>query len=219
MLIDGGAAQILPFLGISTVNVMFAKSVRLSRNCLHVLVRNVKRNEMIENNVTFLILCPELNVGGLRSTVNSIKSSFPEIPYICMVGENADSEDVREFTAICPVVKAGNTITSLINAGVKKSKTKWTFVIMAGCLARYSMFKKYNTFLKNEKDVLYSVVDKNAWLFHDATINGMLLSKTMLKEVGDFPDIEHSILDSKTWWGASAIQKGYKLKGIVGTKL
>jgi hypothetical protein len=173
---------------------------------------------MIQNSVTFLILCPELNVGGLRSTVNSIKANFPESPQLCVVGDNADSRDMNEIAEMCPVVRAGATITSLINTGVKKSKTRWCFVIMSGCQTRNTLFKKYDTFLKDEKDVLYSVVDKNAWLFHDATINGMLLSKTMMKEVGDFLD-DSSIIDSKIWWSAQAIEKGYKLKGIVGTKL
>jgi hypothetical protein len=58
----------------------------------------------------------------------------------------------------------------------------------------------------------------NAWLFPDATINGMLLSKQAMKEVGDFPDGD-SIVNSKLWWSGLAIEKGYKLKGVVGTKL
>lgn len=173
---------------------------------------------MIQNNVTFLILCPELNVGGLRSTVNSIKSSYPDVPYLCMLGSNANAQDVKEFKGICPVAKAGGTITSMINAGVKKTKTQYCYVICAGCLARNTILKKYDLFLKDEKDVLYSVVDRSAWLFPDATINGMLLGKSMMKEVGDFPDGD-SIVNSKLWWSGLAIEKGYKLKGIVGTKL
>lgn len=173
---------------------------------------------MIQNNVTFLVLCPELNVGGLRSTVNSIKSSYPGVPYLCMLGDNANAKDVKEFSGICPVAKAGGTITSLINTGIKKSKTKYCYIVCAGCLIRNTILKKYDLFLKDEKEVLYSVVDKNAWLFPDATINGMLLGKHVMKEVGDFPD-DQSIVHSKLWWSALAIEKGYKLKGIVGTKL
>lgn len=176
-------------------------------------------HKMIENHVTFLILCPELNIGGLRSTVNTIKNNFPDAPHVCMVGDNAKSEDILEIGKMCDAVKAGTTITSLINTGVKNTKTKWSFVIMAGCFARVSMFKKYNIFLKDKKDILYSVVDRNAWLFPDATINGMLLSKSMLDEIGDFPDDAHSIINSKTWWSAKAMEKGYSFKGIVGTKL
>jgi hypothetical protein len=173
---------------------------------------------MIQNNVTFLILCPELNVGGLRSTVNSIKSSYPGVPYLCMLGSNANAQDVKEFKAMCPIVKAGSTITSMINTGMKKIKTQYCYSIVAGCMARNTLLKKYDLFLKNEKDVLYSVVDMNAWLFPDATINGMLLSKQAMKEVGDFPDGD-SIVNSKLWWSGLAIEKGYKLKGVVGTKL
>jgi hypothetical protein len=174
--------------------------------------------KQIEDSVTFLILCPELNVGGLRSTVNSIKNHFPETSYLCVVGDNANSEDIKEISKMCPVVKAENTITSLINTGIKKTKTTWCFIVMAGCFIRNTILKKYNFFLNHEKEILYSVVDKNAWLFPDATINGMLLSKNMLKEVGDFPD-EPTIVESKTWWTVLAKEKGYNFKGIVGTKI
>jgi hypothetical protein len=173
---------------------------------------------MIENQVTFLILCPELNTGGLLSTFNSIKGSYPDSPCLCVVGNNATAQDVKEFATICPIVKAGGTITSLINLGVKKTNTKYCYVIMAGCLVRNTILKKYDVFLKDEKDILYSVVDRSAWLFPDATINGMLLGKHIMQEVGDFSD-DHGIMESKLLWAGNAIAHGYKLKGIVGTKL
>jgi hypothetical protein len=174
---------------------------------------------MIENSITFLILCPELNYGGLRSTVSSVKSNFAKSNIICMVGTNANAEDMREIGRLCPVIKAGNTITSLINSGVKKIKTEWCFLIMSGCMTRNTMLRKYNAFLKNEKEILYSVVDKSTWLFPDSTINGMLLNKQIIKEVGDFPDDEENIVNSKLVWSSKALEKGYKFKGIVGTKL
>lgn len=175
-------------------------------------------HNMIEKNVTFLILCPELNVGGLRSTINSIKSNYPGSPYLCMLGDNANKQDIKEFNDICPTIKAGDTITSLINIGIKNSQTKYCYVVCAGCLIRNNILRKYGTFLKNDKDILYSVVDQNAWLLPDATINGMLLSKHAMDEIGYFPD-DQSIMQSKLLWSALAIEKGYKLKGIVGTKL
>jgi hypothetical protein len=174
---------------------------------------------MIENDVSFLILCPELNVGGLKSTASSIKCNFPNSPRICMVGSNANEVDLAELGKYCPVHKGGGTILSLINEGVMKFSTRWCFVLMAGCMVRSSLFKKYDIFLKSDKDVLYSAVGVDHWLFPDATINGMLLSKGMLEDVGLFPDSGLSIADSKVWWSILAADKGYVFKAIVGTKL
>lgn len=173
---------------------------------------------MIEKDVTFLILCPDLNTAGLKDTVKSIKTHFPEVPYYCIVGSNAKLEDLQEINKICSVLKAENTITSLLNFGVKKSKTKWCFTVMSGCFVKNGIFRKYNLFLNHDKEILYSVVDLKSWLFMNATINGMLLSRDALLEIGSFPN-DCSIPESKAWWQCSAVEKGYKLKGIVGTKL
>lgn len=172
----------------------------------------------LENNLAFVILCPELNISGLRSTVSSIRASFANSPCLCVVAENANEQDVTEIGHICPVQKGKNTFTSLINCGIRKSTKEWNFIIVAGNILRASMLNKYTYFLKEDKEVLYAVVDRNAWRFEDATINGMLIGKKTLKEVGDFPDDE-SLIFSKLAWSATANEKGYKLKGLVGVKI
>lgn len=173
---------------------------------------------MIEDNLCFIVLCPELNTGGLKQTVSSIKLNFPNCSCLCVVGENATPDDLKEISKICVVSKAGATITSLINVGVNESKKKWCFIIMSGVLVRPTILKKYNYFLKDEKDILYSVVNNKTWTFDSATINGILLHKNAIKDIGNFID-EDSISNTKSHWGALALEKGYKLKGIVGNKI
>jgi hypothetical protein len=172
----------------------------------------------IEDKVSFLVLCPELNVGGLRSTISSIKSNFHNIDYMCVLGENATDFDMKEIGKMTPFIKGGNTITSLINNGIKKSKKEWIYIIVAGVLLRPTIFRKYETFLKNDTDIMYQVTNKTTWLFSDATINGILINKKAIKEVGDFTD-EDNIVNSKLLWAAKAIEKGFKFRGLVGIKL
>jgi hypothetical protein len=172
----------------------------------------------IEDKVSFLVLCPELNIGGLRSTISSIKSNFPKNDYMCVLGENANDIDMCEILKITPVMKGGNTITSLMNNGIKQSKKEWVYIIVAGVMLRPTIFRKYETFLTNETDIMYQITNKTTWLFPDATINGILINKKAIKEVGDFPD-EENIVNSKLVWGATALEKGFKFRGLVGVKL
>jgi hypothetical protein len=172
----------------------------------------------LEENFAFLILCPDLNTGGLRTTVSSIKSSHPETPYLCVTGDHANAQDVEELNRVCPVIKAGKKFTDLINEGVKKLPREWGLVVVAGNVVRPSLLRKYSHFLTEDKEVLYAVASRSTWMFEDATINGLLVSKKAIGEVGDFPDSE-SLTFSKLMWSAAASKKGYKLKGLVGVKL
>jgi hypothetical protein len=115
-------------------------------------------------------------------------------------------------------MKGGNTITSLMNNGIKQSKKEWVYIIVAGVMLRPTIFRKYETFLTNETDIMYQITNKTTWLFPDATINGILINKKAIKEVGDFPD-EENIVNSKLVWGATALEKGFKFRGLVGVKL
>jgi hypothetical protein len=172
----------------------------------------------IEKDLGFVILCPEFKFGGLRTTVSTIQANFDSASYICVVPGGSNEEDVKTASKICPLVQGKNTISSLINAGIKASKKNWCLIVMSGNVIRYQPVLRYNRFLASDKDVMYRVVDKVHWRWEDASIHGLLINKKALKEIGDFPD-EESLQNCKLIWGAGAIEKGYNLKGLVGIKL
>lgn len=163
----------------------------------------------------FVILCPERNLGGLMATVRSARSHF-NTSIICVMPAETTKKELSEFAQVCPVVKGKGTYTSLINIGVKKSDKPWNFIIMAGSTFKPRFCHKYGYFIENEKDVLFPIVDFKCD-FVDATLNGILLHKNAIKEVGEFEDIELPL--SKLFWSLRAIEKGYKFKALAGARV
>lgn len=174
--------------------------------------------------MSVIILCPERNIAGLKCSVGSIKRHFYDREIICVTGKNVIAEDVKEMKSICPVYKGKNTITSLINVGMKKIKGEWGFIMYVGSYVRPGMEKKIVRFVESPKDVLYPVVDRKI-NFVDGSSNGILLNKTTFKEVGDFADepmYKFGTNDfelAKLLWAMDAIEHGCKFKGIVGLKI
>lgn len=173
----------------------------------------------IEKDISFVILLTEFRFGGLNTTASTIKSNFNNPDCLCIVPQKSNANDLKTAKNICNVFEGGNTISSMINTGVEKSKKPWSLFIMSGSLIKYNPVLKYQRFLKSNKDVMYRVVDKSHWKWEDASIHGLLIHKNALNEIGTFPENEESLQKCKLLWGAKAIQKGYKLKGLVGVKL
>ena len=169
-----------------------------------------------ESNFGVVILCPDLNSGGLKYTTNSIKAYFSQTQHVCTVGDNATASDVNHLSNFCQIKKCGKTITSLIDGGIKYLSKEWCLVVVSGSLVKFNIFKKYGYFAE-EKDILFPVIDKK-YLFHEASINGILMKKQTYEDVGDFGDDFEDIKNVKLAWGAKALEKGYKLKGIVGAR-
>lgn len=172
----------------------------------------------------FIILCPDRNLGGLKNTVNSIKSHFPECSYVCTVGDDVQKDELAEMIGICNTVKAGNTITSLMNSGMKHSDAEWNVIVFAGSWLRTSLLYKAKTFIKSDRDVLFPVVD---WKcnFVDGSMNGIIIHRKMFEDAGDFPEGEmqkagvSDIELAKLFWSANAIEKGAIFKAIVGMRV
>lgn len=172
----------------------------------------------IDKDLQFTVLCPEFKFGGVRTTVSSIRSNFNNPEVICSIPDTGTNEESRMVANICPIVKGGATISSMINAGLRKGTRDWNLVLVAGNVIKYNPLLKYVFFTKSEKDVLYRVVDKVRWRWEDASIHGLLMHRKAIGEVGDFPD-EESIKSCKTLWGARAAKNGYTFKGLVGVKI
>ena len=70
----------------------------------------------------FIILCPDRNIGGLRNTLLSISHNSYNREALAVVGSDATAAEIKTMKEICPIHKGKDTITSLINTGMKKLK-------------------------------------------------------------------------------------------------
>jgi len=170
---------------------------------------------MNELDLSFIILCPERNLGGLRSTVSSIKNFHSNRHHVCIAPEDTSSDEMQEMLSICPTFKGKGTITSLMNLGVSKCKSQWALIIMAGSWIRAGMPRKYAKFITDERDIMFPIVMKK-WNFVDGSINGLLMHKTALKEIGKFKEKGDRFDMCKLMWGLDAMDRGYKFKAIHG---
>ncbi len=172
----------------------------------------------IAKELGFIILCPQRNHGGLRCTAQSIQSLFPDSHALSVVGEDAHDSELKEFNREVRTVRAGKTITSLMNKGLSESRSKWNFMIMAGTRMKHGVMKKFMYFAKDERCILYPVVDRK-WAFDEASINGIMLHKAAFEDIGPFAEKENDIDLVKLFWAMEAIEKGYCFRAIVGGRL
>jgi hypothetical protein len=98
--------------------------------------------------------------------------------------------------------------------GVAKIKTEWAFVLFAGVLIKPNFWKKYTVFMEDDKDVLFRI-DAEHLNFETASLNGMMLPKDVIKNVGPLPEIA-DLVESRIVWGCRAMEAGYRLKGLLG---
>jgi hypothetical protein len=185
----------------------------------------MQKVDMVEKlDLSVIVLCPERNIGGLRGTVGSIKRHFYDRDIVCITGNNATADELKEMKAYCPSYKGKDTITSLMNTGMKKIKTEWGFIIYAGSCVRAFMERKLANFVTSTKDVLYPIVDMKL-NFMEGSSNGILLSKELFKAAGEFPDAKmykqgtNDFELAKMLWALSAIECGGKFKGIMGLRV
>ena len=172
----------------------------------------------------FIILCPNKNVAGLKSTLGSIKFYAYDRESICIVGNDATKSEIEELKEFCPVYKGKNKITSLINAGMRHLKHEWGMFIFAGARIPKFLERNISTWVKDPKDIIYPVYeDKHD--FVDASLNGVMIHKKTFKEVGKWPDndMEKDGLDefsmAKLLWSVDAINAGCQFKGILGIRI
>lgn len=173
----------------------------------------------------FVILCPDHNVAGLKNSVWSIKHNcVVERESLGVVGSNATADDVKDMKAVCPIYKAKETITSLVNLGIKKLKHEWAFIFFAGSRVPHYLERKVANFVTSERDVLYPVVERKC-NFVEGCFNGVLINTGFFKDVGDFPEMvaeKQGFNDfemAKLFWALDAMTKGVIFKGIVGMKI
>lgn len=171
-----------------------------------------------DNVLTFVVLCSDINVAGLRQTVSSVKFEFPDANVFAMVGNKATDEDVDLLGKYCNVHRGGDSITSLINKGIDVSRTDWNFILVAGSSVKGAAFRKYLYFCRSEKDILYPVIDRKI-SFDEASINGIMVHRSAFDKVGKFVEDLADLAMAKLLWAYEAIEHGFHFKALVGAKL
>lgn len=166
---------------------------------------------------SFLIICPDHSLNLLKTTVSSIKNHYPNLPYIAVVDEDTTKEDVAEMKKNCPIYKGKNTITSLINVGMRHSPSDWVFMIFAGSNVRPKLDEKFSFYTTNDKDVLFPIAN-NKYNFIEATLNGLCINKKTFKEVGELSE-DGKLEMIKAEWASNAIDYGCRFKAIIGSKM
>lgn len=174
--------------------------------------------------VGFIILGPDRNIAGLKNTLGSIRLYSYNRPSIYVVGKDANEKDIEEFRDFCPTYQGENTITSLVNTGMKKIKTEWACIVFGGSRIPIGIENKWRTFCKKESDVLYPVVE-GKYNFVEGTFNGVLINTHFFDRVGNFHTAamqKHGMNDFefiKLLWATDAIDHGVTFKGIVGMRV
>jgi hypothetical protein len=178
--------------------------------------------------VGFVILSPEPNIGRLKSTIRSIDRNYGKnTPRICAVAKKTPPSIINEMKTVCPTIRGGDTITSLINTGIKKGHKIWNIMVIEGVCVRPGLHSKYANFCTDRKDVFFPIVpdyDRNDMPvrlnnnFVTATLNGLCIHQDTFKEVGNFSD-EDSINLTKLKWALNAQDCGCRFKAILGARI
>ena len=75
-------------------------------------------------NFGFIILNPDKNPVSLKGTMRSIRNHY-DSPCLCVVPKDTNKKELDAINALCLTVKGGESYTSLINTGIKKSRVEW----------------------------------------------------------------------------------------------
>lgn len=177
--------------------------------------------------INFIILSPEPNIGRLKGTIRSIKNNYdPDAKIICSVEKGIKKEEIEEYKSICPTFRSGNTITSLINNGIKNAYEGWNLFVVEGAWIPRNIKNRYLTWIKDEKDILFPIVinyDREGnpvkifSTFSECTLNGILVYKKFFIEIGKLS--ENPLKISREFWSFDALEKGAKFKAILGIKI
>lgn len=173
----------------------------------------------------FIILCPDRNPGGLKNSVGSINHHSYKRDMICVVGNDANETDLKVLKPYCQILKGDETLTSLVNKGMKANKHDWAFIMFSGSRIPTFLERKLENFAKTDRDVLYPVLDFQRTDFISGSFNGVMIHSKLFKEVGDFPTFQaqkdglNDFELAKTFWAMDAIDAGAKFKGIVGMRI
>jgi len=168
-------------------------------------------------NYGFVILCADNNMGLAKSTVLTIRRNYSGAESVVAVSEKMHKDDVASLRGLCPTFQGKDTITSLINCGMKHAPADWNFIVFAGSYVRPNLDKKFSLFVERNTDILFPIAD-GKYTFVDGTMNGIFMHRDTFKLVGDMAD-KNPLEICKLFWSMAATEKGCKFKAIAGTKI
>jgi hypothetical protein len=180
-----------------------------------------------EIDINFVILSPDPNIGRLRGTVRSIKNNYKaDADIVCSVRRDIKKPQLDEMNEVCDAFRGGETITSLINNGIKNSKSGWTMLIMEGALLPRSVQYRYSSWMEKNTDILFPIVmsydregipTKIYNTFAECTLNGIMMDRDFFLKVGKLS--ENPLTISREFWSFDAADKGATFKAILGIKI
>lgn len=180
-----------------------------------------------EIDINFVILSPDPNIGRLKGTVRSIKNNYKDDAQIfCSVSKEIKKQQLDEMNEVCPASRGGDTITSIINNGIKNSKSGWTMLIMEGAWLPRNIQYRYSNWIEKNTDILFPIVvsyDKEGMptkiynTFAECTLNGIMVDRDFFLKVGKLS--ENPLKISREFWSLEAADKGATFKAILGIKI
>jgi len=157
--------------------------------------------------IGFVILCQNCNFAHLKNTLNSINVYYPTAKTTLVVQDKCEGYP--------KAIKGGDTLISMMNKGLKELSAEWNLIVYADGWIKDRLDIKYSYFIESNKDILYPISKSRStnynFISHD---KGMMIHKKAFADIGEFPDESTEI--SRLAWAASALDKGYKFKGVVG---
>lgn len=174
--------------------------------------------------IGFIVLCPSKDVRQLRNTVKSVQYHTTR-EVVCVVGNDASPSDIKDFKVVCDnIYKGKDTITSLMNVGMKRLKHKWGVFLFSGTLLRPMVEKRLCRFIESDKDIIFPILNRKMG-FIEGSVDGLMINKDTFEAVGDLPDAKMQKEDlndfeiAKLMWQQEAAEKGCIFKGIVGVRI
>jgi len=162
--------------------------------------------------IRFVIVSPEPNIARLKDTVRSVRNNFGEVEVVCSVAKSVKKAQLDEMKGVCDSFRGGETVMSLINAGLKRGQeSRWNVLVMEGARVPRGLEYRYRRWIEDENDVIFPIV-----MQHDLEGRPMIHS-SMFKRVGPFSDNPIGI--SKRFWGLDAEEKGARFKAVLGVKI
>lgn len=86
---------------------------------------------------------------------------------------------------------------------------------MSGQHVRSGQMNRYNTFCIDKKTIMFPIIDK-MWMFHESSLNGLLINRQAIEEVGYFDESDENFQNVRLMWANDAIDKGYQFISLVG---
>jgi hypothetical protein len=160
--------------------------------------------------VGFIILGFDGDPSKIRTTLNSITKWYGPANVVVAVPESRH-EDWKGARI------GGDSITSLINAGMTKPPADWNVVVLAGVHIKEKLDQRYSIFMQDRLDIFYPLVWGRA-NFLDAPINGLCFHRDTYKEVGPLGN-NNSLELCKMMWFLDAHEYGCRFKAVAGTRM